>query len=120
VDVTFEVSEGDQYKVNTLKMENSGKQPVETDTGKRPLNLQPGKPYSPHLLQDDRNRILARYLDIGYLNAQFRSSVTPSANNPHLVDVVYTMDEGPRAQISEVAILGAKRTRRTFISKVAG
>jgi outer membrane protein insertion porin family len=120
VDVTFEVSEGDQYKVNTLKMENSGKQPVETDTGKHPLNLQPSKPYSPHLLQDDRNRILARYLDIGYLNAQFRSSVTPSANNPHLVDVVYTIDEGPRVQIDGVAILGEKRTRRSFISKVAG
>lgn len=120
VDVTLEISEGEQYKVNTLRIENSGTQPVQGKTDKRPLNLQPGKPYSPHLLQDDRNRILARYLDLGYLNAQFRSNVTPSANNPHLVDVVYTVDEGLRAQIGEVAILGAKRTRRTFINNVAG
>jgi len=120
VDVTFEIAEGEQYKVNTLKMENSRTQPVQADTGKRPLNLQPGKPYSAHLLQEDRNSILARYLDLGALNAQFHSNVTPSANNPHLVDVVYTIDEGPRAQIGEVAVLGAKRTRRTFITKVAG
>ena len=120
VDVTFEISEGEQQKVNTLKVKNGGTQPVQANTGKQPLNLQPGKPYSAHLLQEDRNRILARYLDLGYLNASFRSNVTPSINNPHLVDVVYTIDEGSRAQIGEVAVLGAKTTRRTFIQKVAG
>ncbi len=120
VDVTFEISEREQYRVNTLKMESSGTQPAQANTGKHALNLRPGKPYSAHLLQEDRNSILAHYLDIGYLNAQFRSSVTPSADNPHLVDVVYTIDEGPRAQIGEVTVLGAKRTRRTFIRKVAG
>ena len=85
VDVTFEISEGEQYKVSTLKMEEAGGDAqLQANIGKHPLNLQPGKPYSAHLLQEDRNRILARYLDLGYLNAQFSSSVTPSAKEPTL------------------------------------
>src|ERR1700681_2536538 len=72
VDVTFQIAEGEQYKVSNLKLEdNNHAGSVQDIIGNHALKLATGKPYSPTLLQQDRNYILAQYLDRGYLNAQF-------------------------------------------------
>ncbi|MCU1340913.1 MAG: outer membrane protein [Candidatus Acidoferrum typicum] len=120
VDVTFQISEGEQYKVGDLKLEDNNAGSVKAIVGNDPLNLSPGKPYSPALLQKDRNNILARYLDRGYLNAQFHSNVNFESANHHLVDIVYTIDPGPEANISEVIPVGAEVTRKSFITEMAG
>jgi outer membrane protein insertion porin family len=118
--VTFQITEGEQYKVSELKLEDNHTESPRTIVGNRPLNLSPGKPYSPTLMQQDRNYILARYLDRGFLNAQFHSTVTFEPANRHLVDVIYSIDTGPQANISEVVTLGAQTTRRSFITEVTG
>jgi outer membrane protein insertion porin family len=118
VEVTFHISEGEQDKVNSLQIVNNRNEPIKPQTGANPLNIAPGKPYSPHLLENDRNEIIAEYLNRGYLNAHFESSVSPASGNPHLLDVVYTIDPGPQAHVGEVALLGATRTRPKFIRTV--
>ena len=118
VDVTFNIVEGPQDKVQSFRLIDNQTQSAETLTSRRPLNLQPGKPYSPELLQQDRNRILAVYLNRGYLNAQFTSTATPTAEDPHLFDVVYTINEGPQAHVSDVVLLGQQVTRPGFIEKI--
>jgi outer membrane protein insertion porin family len=115
VEVTFHISEGEQDKVNSLRIVDSRNEPIQPQTGANPLNIAPGKPYSPHLLENDRNEIIAEYLNQGYLNAHFDSSVSPVSGNPHLLDVVYTIDPGPQAHVGEVTLLGATRTRPKFI-----
>src|SRR5579872_7079235 len=93
VDITFQISEGEQYKVSSLKLEDKTQQgSAQAIVGNHELNLAPGKPYSPTLLQQDRNYILAQYLDRGYLNAKFHSDVNFESTNRHLVDIVYTID----------------------------
>jgi outer membrane protein insertion porin family len=111
VDVTFQISEGVQDRVNSLHVENNRTETVEKLFGKRPLNLQPGKPYSAQLLDEDRNRVLAAYLNLGYLNADLKATANPVAGNPHLFDVTYTISEGPQARISQIDLLGEEHTR---------
>ena len=71
IEVTFHIDEGPQDRVHDLKIVDRDNQPVRLKIGKRPLQLAVGKPYSPHLLQGDRNYILAQYLNRGYPNVQF-------------------------------------------------
>ena len=120
VDVTFIISEGAQDVVNSIRVSGNRTQTVNTLTRAHPLHLQAGKPYSRRGVQLDRDDILAAYLDRGYLNATFESSATPEDGNPHLVNVVYTINEGPQTFISDVVLLGEKTTRPDFVALVAG
>ena len=120
IDVTFQIAEGEQYKVSDLRVEDNHGGSTQAIVGNPPLNLSPGKPYSPTLMQQDRNYLLSRYLDRGYLNARFRSNVTFEPANRHLVDVVYTIEPGPQANISEVIPLGAQVTRKAFLEEMTG
>lgn len=114
VDVTFRISEGQQDKVNSLRIVNARNEPLNWQWPSR-LNLGPGKPYSPRLLELDRNQIVAEYLNRGYLNTRFDSQISPSPENPHLINVVYSIDQGQQARVGQVAILGAETTRPSFI-----
>jgi outer membrane protein insertion porin family len=118
VDVTFQITEGEQDKVGSLRLEGNRRQSRADLSSKGTLNLQPGKPYSPRLLEMDRNRILATYLDAGYLNATFKATVLPDPENRHLENVVYTIDEGPQGHVSDVVLLGEKVTRANFARDV--
>ena len=115
VDVTFTITEGPQDKVGALRIEGDNDEPLQT----RSLNLAPGKPYSANLLQMDRNNILARYFNDGYLNAKFDSSVAPEPDRPHLKNVIYKITEGPQAHVNQVVYLGQKQTRESFIRAVS-
>ena len=120
IDITFQIAEGEQYKVSTMKFEDHNGGSAQGFVGNHELNLAPGKPYSQTLLLQDRNYILSRYLDSGYLNAQFHSDVSFESENRHRVDVVYTIDPGPEARISEVVPLGAQVTRKSFLTEMTG
>jgi outer membrane protein insertion porin family len=115
VEVTFRIDEGPQDRVRDLRVVDRANQPVHLKIGERPLQLASGKPYSPHLLQEDRNYILAEYLNRGYPNVQFDSSVAPVEGDLHVIDVVYKVDEGPQVSIGQVVLLGAEHTHPTFV-----
>ena len=40
------------------------------------------------------------------MNATFKSTVSPDPQNAHLMNVVYTIDEGPQGHVSDVVVLG--------------
>jgi outer membrane protein insertion porin family len=118
VDVTFEITEGPQDRVASLQVEGNKTQSLAALQKKNKLQLQPGKPYSAKLQELDRSTLLAAYLDLGYLNASIRSSATPQADDPQKINVTYTIDEGPQANISNVVLLGEKHTRPKLIDKI--
>ena len=119
VDVTFLIKEGVQDHVASLQIVGNKTQSEAALSQKRALRLKPGQIYSPKLLEADRNRLLATYLDLGYLNASIRSSATPTQDDPHKLNVTYTIEEGPGANISEVVLLGANHTKPKFVRKIA-
>ncbi|HET6143834.1 MAG TPA: POTRA domain-containing protein [Candidatus Acidoferrales bacterium] len=120
VDVNFQISEGERYTVADLKVDDHDHNTTGTIGDRHFLNLFPGKPFSPALLQQDRNTILAGYLNRGYENAQFHSTFTAEPTNAHLIDVVYTIDPGPQARISDTVALGTEVTSQSFLHDITG
>lgn len=120
VDVTFKIKEGVQDHVASLQITGNKTQTLESLARRHPLRLQPGQTFSQKLLETDRNRLLASYLDRGYPNAAIRSSATPAADDPHKINVTFTIEEGPEANISNVVLLGQKHTKPKFIEELAG
>ncbi len=114
VDVTFLITEGERTLVDSLQVVGNKTQAV-SNLAPDGLNLQPGQPYSRTRLDQDDNHVVATYLDRGYLNVSFDSTVTPVAGDKHHVAVVYRIDEGPQTHIGQVVYLGISHTHRRFM-----
>jgi len=117
--VTFQIAEGPQTLVDNLTIEGNSYIPSSAFSPKAGLRLRPGQPFSPKALADDRSHIMAVYLDRGFLNSDFDSKVTRLPDNPHRVDVTYTITERQQVQVDEVVLLGNKKTRTSLIRKTA-
>jgi outer membrane protein assembly factor BamA len=114
--VTLAINEGPRTIVNSLEVK--GNQNVTTpQLAPAGLRLQSGHPYSQQRLNEDRNEIVAKYLDLGYLTAQIDAPVQPHGGDPHSVDVVYDIHEGPCTRVSSVVDLGAQHTKLSFINQ---
>jgi outer membrane protein insertion porin family len=120
VEVTFLITEGAQDRVNSIRITGNQTQSLSALLASHSLSVQKGKPYSPRDVQRDRNNILAGYLNLGYLSARFESSVSRENGHPHLVNVLYTISEGPHTFIDGVVLLGAEHTRADFLRQVIG
>lgn len=116
VQVVFHVVEGERDIVNSIQIVGA-KQP-QSEFAPKGLLLSAGKPYSQALVRSDRAKIIAHYLQAGYLNASFRETATAtSKNDPHHIDVVYHIYEGPRVLAGQILTLGNGRTRQRLINE---
>jgi outer membrane protein insertion porin family len=115
--VTFQITEGSQTLVDNLTIEGNSHISNSAFSPKGGLRLRPGQPFSPKALADDRSHIMAVYLDQGFLNSDFDSKVTRLPDNPHRVNVTYTITERQQVQVDEVVLLGNKKTRASLIKK---
>jgi len=115
--VTFQIVEGPQTVVNTFAIEGNAHIPESALSPKGGLRLRADQPFSLKALADDRSHIMAAYLDRGYLNAEFDSSVTRPPDNPHRVNVTYKITEKQQVQVDEVVILGNKKTRPSLVKR---
>jgi len=116
--VTFRVDEGPQDVVEALTLRGNSTL-TEFQLAPRGLNVETGKPYSTKRVDDDRNQIMARYLESGFLTATFRATAVPVDGDKHRLNVTYDIYEGPRVQTAQVVTLGRKGTEQWLISKAA-
>lgn len=116
--IIFQVDEGTRDIVDSLKLAGN-KSLTEGELAPKGLNLEPGKPFSTDLLNKDRDRIVATYLDKGFLTMAFRARVTPLKSDPHRIQVVYSIEEGPQVYTSVLAQLGAPHTRPEIVARNA-
>ena len=114
IEVTFHVTEGPQNIVDAITIEGAKTYP-ESQFAPHGLKVRPGQPYSSQLVEEDRSEIIANYLKAGYLNMSFRETAAVSRAEPHRVDVVYHITEGPRVVTRKILILGRKRTAMRLI-----
>jgi outer membrane protein insertion porin family len=119
IKLRFIVDEGPLDVVESFRIEGNASLPPEKLTPRGAMNLGPGKPYSQIRVQEDRNNILATYLDLGYLNASFNSLAKPSESDPHRLDVVYKIIEGPRVKVAKLITVGRKQTHQSLITTSA-
>jgi outer membrane protein insertion porin family len=119
VDITFLIAEGGRTIVRNFQVVGDKGADSGLDTSKLPahgLRLAAGKPFSPELEQEDRNDILAYYLDRGFLSARLNTRVTPVSGDKYRVDVVYQLQPGPETQVQDVVYLGNVRTKTSLIA----
>jgi outer membrane protein insertion porin family len=112
----FLIDEGPRDEVGALRIEGNQSVPIEKFAPKG-LNSAEGQPYSAKKVDQDRNQIIAQYLRMGYLNASFRARAAKMNNDPHKLEVVYEITEGPRVTMASIATLGALRTRPSVIDR---
>ena len=67
----------------------------------------------------DRNEIIAKYLNKGYLKATLQPKVTPLRAARIRFDIVYQIDEGPLVHVGQVVTLGRQRTQPWLIDQIA-
>ena len=118
VRVVFKVKEGARDVVASLQVQGNKSIP-EAKLVPKGLNLEPGKPYSQQLLQKDRDQIMATYLKQGFLVASFKSELRPRAKEPHQVEVIYDVTEGPQVYTRVVEPLGRAHTDPKLIVRNA-
>ena len=114
--ITFQVEEGLQDVVDSFRIEGNSSL-SEAQLAPKELNIKPGKPFSQPLMAKDRDQIIATYLDRGYLTANFRATARPLKSDPHKVDVVYTIYEGPQVRTTVVDTVGVVHTRPEIIGR---
>ena len=114
VAVTFEVAEGPRDTVQSFSIE--GNAIPESQLAPRGLNIGQGKPYSPFLVNQDRNEIMAQYLSRGYLTATFRANASPTAKGSHEYKIVYQIHEGPQVKTARVITIGREQTRQKIVN----
>lgn len=119
--ITFRVVEGPRDTVNSLAIEGANTLP-QSQFAPKGLKLTAGQPYSQEHVAADRATILANYLKAGYLIASFREEASEvSKSDPHRINVVYKILEGPRVITGNVLTLGRQLTRQQLIDRdVAG
>ena len=115
VRVTFHIDEGPQDTVAALHIVGADKLP-EAQYAPKGLKLAVGGPYSQRAIQDDRKNVMARYLSLGFLTANFRESAKAvSSKDPHRIDVTYHIYEGPQVVTGNIITLGRKHTQPRLI-----
>ncbi|HWG20025.1 MAG TPA: POTRA domain-containing protein [Terracidiphilus sp.] len=116
IDVTFAVTEGPRDIVQSLQVEGANTFPAAQYTPNG-LKVVAGQPYSAAHVEADRTEIVANYLKAGYLTSSFRETASAvSKNDPHHINVVYHIYEGPRVLTGDVITLGRVHTRQRLIN----
>ncbi len=114
--VSFTIDEGPQDVVSSLKIEGADTFPA-SSYAPAGLKLAEGKAYSQKFVQSDRANIVSRYLEAGYLTANFRETAKAVAkNDPHHLNVVYHIYEGPKVSTGYVLTLGRQHTQQRLIN----
>lgn len=116
VQVSFRVEEGRRDVVQSIKIDGAKTFP-QSQFAPKGLKLAVGQPYSQAHVEADRAEILAHYLQAGYLKSSFRETATQvSKNDPHHINVVYHIEEGPKVEAGDVITLGRKHTKQRLIN----
>jgi len=117
IKVSFRVTEGPRDVVSSLSIEGADTFP-QNRFDPAGLKLSAGQPYSQAHVEADRANIMANYLKAGYLTASFRETANvASKNDPHHVNVVYHIYEGPLVYAGDLVTLGRVQTRQRLIDE---
>ncbi|WP_367714801.1 outer membrane protein assembly factor BamA [Nitratireductor sp. GISD-1A_MAKvit] len=113
--LTFTVEEGERYRFGNIDVETtiSG---IEPETLRSRIETRQGNVYSAKNVEDSIIALTEEVAGSGYAFAQ----VTPRGNRnfeTREIDVVYSIDQGPRAYIQRIEIRGNQRTRDYVIRR---
>ena len=119
LDVMFQIEEGPQSLVGNVRMTGNEHLSADQLAKSAGLQLKAGTPFSQRSLVEDRNRLLAAYLNLGYPNVEVDTSLERPAHATPLVNVTYVITERQQLRVSRVTYLGTKRTQLSLVERAA-
>ncbi|HEV2498914.1 MAG TPA: POTRA domain-containing protein [Terriglobia bacterium] len=111
--VTFIIDEGPMTRVHELAFQ--GVDATAIQQFRPSLQALPGRPYSPQIINHDRDSILTYFGDHGFNEATVALRVSNLAN--HQVNVNYDIHPGARQKVERVVVLGNQHTRTGVINR---
>ena len=113
--VEMNVVEGSQTLVGVLHIVGNNRIPEDQLTPL--LNTVKDQPYSEYNIASDRDSILNYYFNHGFPNATFETATQPSAANPNLMEVTFTIHEGEQFFVNQVLVSGLNHTRPFVVNR---
>jgi outer membrane protein assembly complex protein YaeT len=112
--VRLRIAEGPRTRVGAVRFE--GRTAIEESRLQALLRLRPGAPYYEPAAAADREAVLLEYLNRGYRAAAVTLEPRVDAARG-TVDLVYTIEEGPRFVVDRIVIVGNTRTSAATIRR---
>jgi outer membrane protein assembly factor BamA len=117
IQIAFHITEGPRDIVSSFSIEGANTFP-QSQFAPKGLKVAAGQPYSQANVEADRASIVANYLRASYLTSSFRETATQvSKNDPHHINVVYHIYEGPRVFTGELRTLGRVHAQQRLINE---
>jgi outer membrane protein assembly factor BamA len=113
--VVFDVNEGPQDIVEDLQIEGNTVPIAKLAPGG--LRLRAGMPFSQSAMEEDKSKLVASYLDKGYLTATLHQTSQALSSDPHRFHVLYEITEGPQVFTGRVVTLGRNHTNQGLIDR---
>ncbi len=107
------VVEGTKYHVGKINVK--GTKATTADKVRLVLKIKEGSVYSPKDIRDDAKKLADAYGAGGYVDLVVQPAGTPSG--PGRIDVTFTIQEGDRAFVQRVNIVGNTRTKDKVIRR---
>lgn len=113
--IAVTVDEGVQTRVGELKIVGNSKIP--TSDFENYLSTSAGQGYSESNLAQDRDTVLNFYFNRGFPNANFEIATSSPPDDPHRIDLTYTIEEGEQFFINRVLVTGLEHTRQRVVRR---
>ena len=115
MEVVIKVEEGPQTLVKSLQLAGNRTFPRERLV---PLMSElDGQPYSEANVASDRDALTYFYYNHGFPSVQFEAAATPAPDDPHRMQVAYTITEGAQVFVDKVLISGREFTRPYIVDR---
>jgi outer membrane protein insertion porin family len=111
--ITFSCKEGLRSQIRSLNI--SGNTAIAFKDLKSKIQISPGSPYSPSIVEKARQQLLSAYSDLGYLQAQVSVSVG-NADEAKSYPVEFKISEGIQSFVDQLQVLGNEHTRNSIIN----
>jgi outer membrane protein insertion porin family len=114
VTVTLSIDEGRQTHVGIIRIE--GETPIKVQQLLAGLPMAPGNIFQPRMVSQGENELSARIAAEGFPHVQV-SGRTVDRDGAKRIDIVYTIDPGPRVEVGRIYWVGNFRTRDRIIRR---
>lgn len=114
IHLVFDISEGEQYTINQVTIEDTDGIPGEQLVACLPLA--PGTVYSRERVMDSIKSLEHLWGGRGYLFANVEPSIVPNEAD-HTVDISFRQELGDRVYLNKLTVIGNQKTRDKIIRR---
>ena len=114
-DVTYQIFEGEPYRINTIRVLGAV-DGLEVNEIKNEFTALEGKVFNINKLRKDMEYLKEQVANLGYANVRVKPDFQKNTNN-HTVDIQYTIIPGNIVTINDVIISGNHTTRDRVIRR---